>query len=1035
MFQIFFSISYLPPIFCYSLVSDYITTIQEPSTLTATVLRGKSLRLLDFISVPPKIDLSAINLKLQKIVSSCSNGYVDIHSARSHKYNIIPGLLTVSDSMLSLRINYKDKNVIAVTTGKWAIGSVFVDFLARLDTKEPMLLLKGTPKKGLTINLKNLLNSLTGTSVPIPLPSVSLTNIAVTGQIDLMKGGLATIVVSGSIGRNRVHAVFQKPLKYGKFIGAFATDIGPIKLSYLIRKTVQLDISRVPFFGSLTIPRLGVTVSSEYITSSLLPKIFCKDGLLQKTAVTIPKGLQAFTVLNLRGTEVPLKIFYYKGSFLFEVINNGRLPIGTLLSTIPGVKIRSLPLPPGIRDIFHFQIDHFSFNTNSKEMVVDTQFPGTLRYFNGYLTITKPKLKVFAVLKHPRKVSFEVDGGIKIGKGDYIITIKRDTSTNKYVLKASFKTIPISDLIHKFSAKVLPKAFQRTLRKYIQFSIHNAKLAFPLGTRNLQIHLSGTPIIAGYKAVHMSAVIIRQGGKTKFIEGFQFGKVSLTTLIYRITGKNLRHIAILNQHLETNFIISPIALPGVHLYGSKLKDIKIEKGVSINAEFHWPSNCMRNKFCAVARRVIGKDAKLSLQASIKSSKSFILAAVLSNVKLGAGVVLQEAALQIKAGDKSSVGIEGIIHLKRVGITLSAGIRSGSRGVVLEGNMQGCWKRAFGAKWLTICNLHLFIAIQPTVTLVGALEVGGQVRIGNPSCTRHPLIALGYVGVDQLSPQNNFYYVQLKNKVTMETLFQAFCIKFRLPRPLADSGFPKGFLSSYSPAGKKLPKAHISIPAGFRLKGTINILGLIAHADVTVSLPKGIDMKIALSPLKIGGGFLQMYASRNDRSHGPFLKVKADIPSRKVDIHASGFVSVLGIKAEAMLRITNTKYEYMVRGKFLHLFQASLHITAHFGNIKQAGFRVRGYLKNDFFAVIRRKIQSGLQSSSRAATGAINNAKRKVNSKKVVFDRALNKLRGAEKRVNSAKGAFNRAANKLRHWRNKVHHLCGLRNCHRRGQFE
>ena len=158
----------------------------------------------------------------------------------------------------------------------------------------------------------------------------------------------------------------------------------------------------------------------------------------------------------------------------------------------------------------------------------------------------------------------------------------------------------------------------------------------------------------------------------------------------------------------------------------------------------------------------------------------------------------------------------------------------------------------------------------------------------------------------------------------------------------------------------------------------------------------------------------MYASSRDRSRGPFLKVFVTAhPRPKVDIHASGFVSVLGIQAEAMLRITNTQYEYRIAGKFLHLFQASLHITANYGNIKRAGFRVRGYLKNDFFAIVRRKIQNGLQSSSRAATRAIDNAKRKVNSKKVVFDRAIGKLRSAQHRVNSARGAFNRAMNKLR----------------------
>ena len=130
----------------------------------------------------------------------------------------------------------------------------------------------------------------------------------------------------------------------------------------------------------------------------------------------------------------------------------------------------------------------------------------------------------------------------------------------------------------------------------------------------------------------------------------------------------------------------------------------------------------------------------------------------------------------------------------------------------------------------------------------------------------------------------------------------------------------------------------------------------------------------------------------------------------------------------MLRITNTQYEYRIAGKFLHLFQASLHITANYGDIKRAGFRVRGNLRNDFLAIIHRKIRNGLQRSSQAATRAINNAKRKVNSKKVVFDRAIGKLRSAQHRVNRARGAFNRAMNKLRSWEGKVRRLCRIKHC-------
>ena len=1006
-------------------------------SLTGYVSKRHTLRLLDLFDIPHKKFLSFINFRLQKIVSNCEAEYLDIYLAPSEKFTLIPGVFSVRETVFSIRISYgkDDRNVIAGVKGQWTIGNIVVHVLARYDINSMKLLVRGAPKiKSTTINLKNELDSLTGTYVPIPLPSVSLTNIAVTGHFDLVKGGLATVVVSGSIGKNRVHAVFQKPLKAGKFSGAFAADTGPIRLSDIIRKTIQVDISRVPFFGSLTIPRLGVTVSSNYITSSLLPNVFCKDGLLQNTAVTIPKGLQAFTVLNFGGTEVPMKIQYYKSSLSFGVIRNGRLPIGTLISIIPGLNMRSLPLPPGVKNIFQLQINYFSLDTTSKQLIVTTQYPGTFHYFNDYITIINPALTVNAVLKQPRKINLAFNGKFKVGKGDYPITISRDPLVDKYVLKASFKKIPISDFINKFSAKVLPHALQKRLRKFIQFSIHDAKLALPLGTTKIQLHLSGTPVIGGYKTVHLSAIIIRKEGNTKLVAGFQLGKVSFANLIYKITSKNLRGIAILNQKLDTSLLISPVSLPKVHLYGSKLKNMKIVKGVSISAALKWPPNCAQDRFCAVAQRVLGKNAQFSLQATIASASSFTLSAGVSDVRLGAGVVLQRAALQVMVGRETSYGIEGSIYLNKVGITLSAGIRVGTRGVVLQGNMQGCWKRAFGVKWLSICNLHLLIAIQPTVTLVGALEIGGEVRIGNPSCLRQPLIAKGYVGVDQLRPNNNFYYVELKNKVTMETLLKAFCIKFRLPRPLADSGFPNGFLSSFSPIGKELPKAGISIPPGFRLKGTINILGLEAHADITISLPKGVRMNLALSPLRIAGGLLRMYASRRHQSRGPFLKVfVTTYPRPKVDIHASGFVSVLGIQAEAMLRITNTRYEYRVAGKFLHLFQASLHITAKYGDIRKAGFRVRGYLKNDIFAIIRKKIQKGLQSSSRAATRAIDNAKRKVNSKKVIFDRAIRKLQSVERRVNKAEGAFNRAMNKLRSWKGKVRRLCRIKKC-RSGEY-
>ena len=760
----------------------------EDNFLTASVRKGRSLKLLDLISVPKSIDLSAINVLLQNITYNRRANRLDIHSAPLNKMNIIPGVFTVSNVVASLRIPCNKgayKNIIAAFSGHWIIGNIFLHTLARYDTEHMSLLLRGTTKRGKTVDLRNELNSLARTNLPIPLPSVQLGNIAVTGHFELIKGGMATVVVSGSIGSTRVHGVLQKPASSsGKFSGAFAADFGPLRLSNLIRKVTSVDISRVPFFGTLSIPRLGLTISSGYITSSLLPNAFCKEGLLSKMSVTIPKGLQAFVKLKLGSYKPTLKMTYFQSSLKFKVTDNGKLPIGSLLSTIPKVDIQSFRLPPGIRNILQFQIEFFSFDTDSRELMIDTQFPGKLSFFRGFITITKPEVKVHAILKHPRKVYFDVSGAIKIGKGDYEVTISRDRSTSKYNLKASFKTIPISDFIHSFSAKLIPKSLHRALKKFIRFRIDNAKLVVPLGTKNPQIHLSGTPVIGGFKTVHMSSIIFRQGKKTYLVQGFQLGKVSLASIIRQITRKDLRRIAFLNQHLNTALVISPVTLPpDLRLYGSQLSDILITKGVSIRALLHWPPNCAQDNFCAVAQRSLGSDAKFTLQGTFVNLQSFTLSAGVSNVRLGSGVVLQRAALQIRVGVENAVGIYGAIFLKKVGVTLSASLRTGTRGVVLQGNLEGCWKKAFGAKWLSICNLHLLIAIQPTVTLVGALEIGGEVRIGNPACLTKPITARGYVGIDQLSPRDSFYYVELKNSLTVGTVLQAFCIKFRLPCPL------------------------------------------------------------------------------------------------------------------------------------------------------------------------------------------------------------------------------------------------------------
>ena len=337
-------------------------------------------------------------------------------------------------------------------------------------------------------------------------------------------------------------------------------------------------------------------------------------------------------------------------------------------------------------------------------------------------------------------------------------------------------------------------------------------------------------------------------------------------------------------------------------------------------------------------------------------------------------------------------------------------------------MSGIWERAFGADWLTICSLQISVSLKPGVPLAG-FAFGGEVRLGDLSCGNQ-IKAQGFIGVDPLSPQENYYYVNIPGKFTIGSILQAFCLSVNLPKPVADSGFPRGFLSSFSLLGKELPHVPLSIPKGYRMSGTIDILGLQASADITLGFPDGLKMEVSLPTLSLSGDLLAMRASSSDRSRGPYLVANITLlPRPNINIEASGYLSVLGISREATLRITNDAYMFTITGKFLNLFEAYLEITASYGDIKKASFRVRGGFKNDLFSSITKKVKQAMDRSSSEATAAINSAKRDVDKAKAKFVSANRKLSNAQSKVDGAQRDFDAAVRSLRKAQSDVRGLC------------
>ncbi len=522
----------------------------------------------------------------------------------------------------------------------------------------------------------------------------------------------------------------------------------------------------------------------------------------------------------------------------------------------------------------------------------------------------------------------------------------------------------------------------------------------------------------------MDAIILRQASKTDLVLGFDIGSVNLADILKTLSGFNFNRIAILNQDLQVTFVISPATLPDIQLTGKNLQDISITKGV---AQMGFPEDCSENAFCAVAQYLIGIDAQMMLNGNVVSASSFTALASVSDLVLGSGLTLSNAGFEIQAGAETSVGITGSIALTNPPITLTSRIFLSTSGVVLEMTQTGCWNKAFGADWLAICNILGSVSMLPGL-LISSLEVGGEIRLGDPSCST-PITAIGYLGIDALTPTNNYYYVQFTDRTTVSSVLSAFCVNIDLPRPLAESGFPHGFLSSFSLTETTIDNAGITIPQGFRLNGTLNILGLEGSADVTIGLPDGIDFNVALPPINVGNGLLKMTATSSDASVGPFLEADIQLlPSPSVDISASGYVKVLGISAEASLRITDTSYEYSISGKMLRLFEADLFISASYGSISQASFQVSGTFRSDLYDKVEDLIKKTLDESAKEATDAISSAQDTVDKQQKKFDDANDDLKSAQKAVDKANDDFDSAQNDLDKAENYLTSVCKIKKC-------
>ena len=972
-------------LYCLMMISyiDLLYICPFHSTGSVLSLNSNSHNTINLQKVLP---IARFNIKISSASFDCSTKILKLNMAQTGLIMIIPNFMTIDKMQVSLQA---DMTSISQTLqidirGIWKVGNLNILVTLAYSRSTGITTVTATPDSKTTI--QSFMRSVLGLSLPIN-PSVTF-SIKFEGHIT--PNGLTTLTLANANGNNKYYGIYQKEGKTPAAKG-FATEIRRIKLSTAIKKVINVDISGVPFFGTFSVNNLDLTFATKRITSLNLGSL-SKSQLLQKLGYTIKKGLTAFIGVPFHKDPLTLT---YNNKVLVMTTPKKDLRLDKILSSIvPGST--KLSLPSQLSQIFKVNIE--TITVRPRQMTINLAYPGALKFADGILSFSQAKVAL-VIAKTTPKVTTTVSGIINLG-GIKFNTRLAPNKQGKYVLTASTNMLNMNALINSLHAAVLPDTISGFMKgiPFLNFKLKNPTMSYTIGVKPLQIKLGGKPIIAGFSTTNTESLIVKTATGTKTILGFELGQLNFADLLMKVTKFNFGGIfPLLKQSITATVTISPISSNKLHFGVGKLASLPVSSGVSITATMHFPKHCdPKDSFCKFAGRLMG-SIPLTLKASFASSSEFLIAAYINKLKLSDKITLQSAGLEIVAGKIPRIGLKGSVQLNKPPLLFTASISASTKGLTLKLSVSNCWKKAFEVEWLTLCDFTGSVDFAPPTGIVG-FAFGAKIHLGYPN-SGHQIQAAGYMGVNIIYPIANYYYVKF-TRVTMGSLLKAFNIRFTLPKPLADSGFPEGFLSSFSALGQNLPDAHLSIPPGYRLKGTLDILGFRASADITIDLPKLIDVNVALPAIRVGN-LLAMYASASDARKGPYLKAKVQLlPNQYVNIEAKGYLKVLGIALQSSLKITNSHYMYSISGKILHLFEASMDITAPYGNIHHAVFRVKGEFKLDLFKGIINLSKQLFTNKGNIANAAIGKAKQ-------VYQHALNAYNSARRVLDKAKSLLSR----------------------------
>ena len=980
---------------------------------------------------------------IKELAYNCTNQefYVETFQAGG-ELEIFPGIMTLSMVGLQVRVSSVWSSPMLESIqlrGTFGFGTVSFDTL--VETNDPDVWTFGATliiDESTEINIIELIASAIDVHLPPePLGSLlTITDVALKGLVDIASNFEYLLVLQGTIHisdwyEETVCIIVQQSLsragRLGPQMGLVTGCVEAEKISFstLIDRITGFDVSSFGFFDSFELPAFHIVYTTPNFTldAPRLSLIGFSDFEFGLDAdFTGFRFIFDFYLDRLKAFK-PWVFYRGVGPVKFRPVSfdlDG-FSLADMVSTLSSAL--SLPSVDLLTSNLNgFLLRDMNLDLDLKELALSIEIPEEITIFIDSFRVSGLAIAFNISLDGGITFNtFSIAGMFKLGGSTFDVSISYDDGEYEFLACAQDFDAGFAGIASAIGSSIDSSIAVSTFG-FGDIGLFDPCFAikFRVGEFPVYMCFSADLLRGEFADVGISACVTQE---KKWVFGFEIREFVIGKLLAEIIGSAGRQISFFNQKLYTAVIIAPIAVDDLPLQGVLLEQIdNIVEGTTIIATSEWPEGCASDPFCTVARGLLGEDLNIFIIIQLVNNLVSVEARV-ENFQMGS-FTLSAASIQMMFGPGLfSLGIAAEMEISDPPITLIGAfrLRFPQAIVSMEMAMKGCWPNAFGISILDMCDFFISVSILPGSPLPG-VAFGVTVKIGEEEC--YVLEATGFFGINPNDPTDNYFYVDV-GPLTFQRVLDLFCVNLQLPSFLGNTGFPEGFMTSYASKTIFLQHADLTINQGFYFKGTLNIFGLSVESEIILDPPELIDVYARLSPLTMGGGLLKMYESREVTNRGPFLHVIVQSNPQRFAATASGYVSVLGIEAEAILTVSDDGYEISVYGNIFGVLEAELYIKASIGNVLDASYRVAGRISSNILQRIQDAVVGVIQDAGQAADKAISGAQDRVRDAEVVFDRAVAAFNPAIEALQSARSKVSSTRRRIRGLRDD---LCEFKSC-------